>query len=98
MDFVTFLATHFFGSGGTEINPQGQKVGATKGVWNDANKSAGKQYIKSAPPIQLQSKVAEISGVPMNAPKFGGLKSRLADNRQRQLGLIRNKRLKGLLT
>lgn len=98
MDFITMFATHLFGSGGTEINPQGQTTGATKGVWNDANKTAGKQYINSAPPIQLQSKVAEISGVPMNAPKFGGLRSRLADNRQRQLGLIRNKRLKGLLT
>ena len=87
MDFITFMATHLFGSG----------QGGTKGKLNDENKE-GKKYINSAPPIQLQSKVAEISGVPMNAPKFGGLRSRLADNRQRQLGLIRNKRLKGLLT
>lgn len=98
MDFVTFLATHFFGKKGTEINPQGQTTGATKGVWNDADKSAGKQYIKSAPPIQLNSKVAEITGMPMKPPRFGGLRNRLADNRTRQLGLIRNKRLKGLLT
>lgn len=81
------MATHLFGSG----------QDGTKGKLNDENKE-GKKYINSAPPIQLQSKVAEISGVPMNAPKFGGLRSRLADNRQRQLGLIRNKRLKGLLT
>lgn len=87
MDFITFMATHLFGSG----------QDGTKGKLNDENKE-GKKYINSAPPIQLQSKVAEISGVPMNAPKFGGLRSRLADNRQRQLGLIRNKRLKGLLT
>ena len=98
MDFVTFLATHLFGKKGTEINPQGQTTGATKGVWNDSDKRAGKQYINSAPPIQLSSKVAEISGVPMNAPKFGGLSNRLADNRARQLGLLRNKRLKGLIT
>ena len=98
MDFITMFATHLFGKKGTEINPQGQTVGATKGVWNDGNKSAGKQYINSAPAIRLNSQIAEISGVPMNAPKFGGLRTRLADNRTRQLGLIRNKRLKGLLT
>ena len=92
MDFITMMATHLFGKKGSA------GTGATKGVWNDADKSAGKQYIKSAPPIQLNSRVAEITGMPMNAPKFGGLRNRLADNRTRQLGLIRNKRLKGLLT
>ncbi len=96
MDFVTMMATHLFGKKGTQINPNGQTVGATKGVLNDDDKQ-GKKYINSALPIQLSSRVAEISGVPMTAPKFGGLRTRLADNRARQLGLLRNKRLKGLL-
>jgi hypothetical protein len=97
MDFITMFATHLFGNKGTQINPQGQTVGATKGAFNDADKQ-GKKYINSAPPIQLNSRVAEITGMPMKAPRFGGLRNRLADNRTRQLGLIRNKRLKGLLT
>mgnify|MGYP001169771777 FL=1 len=91
MDFITMMATHLFGKKGSA------GTGATKGVLNDDDKQ-GKKYINSAPPIQLSSKVAEISGVPMTAPKFGGLRTRLADNRARQLGLLRNKRLKGLIT
>lgn len=79
------------------MNPNGQTTGATKGILNDDVK-AGRQYVNSAPAIRLNSQIAEISGVPMNAPKFGGLRNRLADNRARQLGLLRNKRLKGLLT
>lgn len=97
MDWVTKMSTYLFGKKGTEINPQGQTTGATKGVWNDDVK-AGRQYINSAPAIRLNSQIAEISGVPMSARKFGGLRNRLADNRARQLGLLRNKRLKGLLT
>jgi hypothetical protein len=91
MDFITMMATHLFGKKGSA------GTGATKGVLNDADKQ-GKKYINSAPPIQLNSKVAEITGMPMKPPRFGGLRNRLADNRTRQLGLIRNKRLKGLLT
>ena len=97
MDFVTMMATHLFGKKGTQLKPNSSPTGATKGILNDDVK-AGRQYINSAPAIRLNSQIAEISGVPMSARKFGGLRNRIADNRARQLGLLRNTRLKGLLT
>ena len=35
MDFVTMMATHLFGKKGTQMNPNGQTTGATKGILND---------------------------------------------------------------
>jgi len=53
------------------------------------------QVMNLAPDVRLNSRVAEING--MSAPTNFGLRDRLMANRKRQFGLLRNKRLKGLL-
>ena len=98
MDFYTELATYLYGKKGTEINPNGETIGATKGVWNDDDKSAGRQYINSAPMVRLNSQVGEITGMPIRPPQYGMLANRLGKNREREMGLLRlNPNLRGLL-
>lgn len=97
MSFYTDLATYLYGTKGTEINPNGQTVGATKGVLNDDDKQ-GKKYINSAPMMRLNSQVQEITGMPIRPPQYGMLANRLAKNRERQMGLLKmNPNLRGLL-
>tara|TARA_B100000035_G_scaffold99524_1_gene84474 strand:+ start:772 stop:1068 length:297 start_codon:yes stop_codon:yes gene_type:complete len=97
MDFYTELATYLFGKKGTEMNPNGQTIGATKGVLNDDNKQ-GKKYINSAPMVRLNSQIGEITGMPIRPPQYGMLANRLGKNREREMGLLRlNPNLRGLL-
>ena len=97
MDFYTELATYLFGKKGTEINPNGETIGATKGVLNDDNKQ-GKKYINSAPMVRLNSQIGEITGMPIRPPQYGMLANRLGKNREREMGLLRlNPNLRGLL-
>jgi len=97
MDFYTELATYLFGKKGTEMNPNGETIGATKGVLNDDNKQ-GKKYINSAPMVRLNSQIGEITGMPIRPPQYGMLANRLGKNREREMGLLRlNPNLRGLL-
>jgi len=97
MDFWTMMATHFFGNKGTEVNPQGQITGATKGVWNDSDKSAGKQYIRSGSTSTGAYRPSEMSGMGFSGANQQ-IRKRLEEQRQRQYGLITNKKIRGLLS
>ena len=88
MDFFTKMATILYGD----------KKQGTKGKWNDGV-NEGKQYMNMADNPMLRSQVAEITGMPIRPPQYGMLANRIARNKERQLGLLKqNPKLRGLLS
>jgi len=88
MDFFTKMATILYGN----------KQQGTKGKLNDGV-NEGKEYMNMADNPMLRSQVAEITGMPIRPPQYGMLANRIARNKERQLGLLKqNPKLRGLLS
>ncbi len=71
-----------------------------KGMWKEPDKKAlyGQgAFMNLSQRPTIDTRVAEMNSLNVPQIQFGGLRDRIGRNRARQFGLLRNKRLKGLL-